>query len=46
LTVATLENWNIHSIDIKTAYLYSNLDKKIYIEQPEDFKLSGKEKKV
>jgi len=30
--VAVLEDWDIHSIDVKTAYLYSNLDKEIYIE--------------
>jgi len=46
LAVATLEDWNIHSVDVKTAYLYENLDKEIYIEQLEDFRLSSKEKKV
>ena len=33
-------------IDVKTTYLYGDLDKKIYIEQLEDFMLSGKKKKV
>ena len=46
LAVTVLEDWDIHSIDVKTAYLYSDLDKKIYIEQSKGFKLSGKEKKV
>jgi len=46
LAIAVLKNWNIHNIDIKTAYLYGNLNNKIYMEQPKDFKLSGKEKKV
>ena len=46
LAVVALEDWNIHSINIKTAYLYNNLDKKIYIEQLKDFRLSNKEKKV
>jgi len=32
LAVATLKDWNIYSVDVKTAYLYSNLDKKIYME--------------
>ena len=32
LAIAVLEDWNIYSIDIKTAYLYSNLNKEIYIE--------------
>jgi len=46
LAVTVLKDWDIHNIDIKTAYLYGNLNKKIYMEQSKDFKLSGKEKKV
>ena len=45
-SVAAFEDWNIHSVDVKTAYLYDDLDKEIYIEQPEGFRLSSKEKKV
>jgi len=32
LAVAVLEDLDIQSIDIKTAYLYGDLDKKIYME--------------
>jgi len=32
LAVTTLEDRNIHSINIKTVYLYGNLNEKIYIE--------------
>ena len=46
LAVAALENLDIQSIDIKTAYLYGDLDEKIYMEQPEGFKLPRKENKV
>ena len=46
LAVATLKNWDIYIVDIKTAYLYGNLDEEIYIEQPEDFRLLSKKKKV
>jgi len=46
LVVAALEDLDIQSVDIKTAYLYGNLDEEIYIEQPEGFKLPGKENKV
>ena len=31
LAIAALEDWNIHSVDVKTAYFYGNLDKEIYI---------------
>jgi len=46
LAVVALEDLDIQSVDVKTAYLYSDLDKEIYMEQPEGFKLSGKENKV
>ena len=46
LAVVALEDWNIHSVDVKTAYLYGDLDKKIYIEQPKGFRLPDKKKKV
>jgi hypothetical protein len=44
--VAALENWDMFSVDIKTAYLYGKLDEEIYMTQPEGFKISGKENKV
>jgi len=46
MAISILEDWNIHSVDIKTAYLYGNIDEKIYMEQPEGFRLPSKEKKV
>jgi len=44
--VAALEDWDIQSIDVKTAYLYDDLDEEIYMEQLEGFRLPGKENKV
>jgi len=32
LAVFLLEDWNIHSMDIKAAYLCSDLDKEIYMK--------------
>ena len=46
LAVAALEDLDIQSVDVKIAYLYGDLDEEIYIEQPEGFKLPGKENKV
>ena len=34
------------SVDVKTAFLYEKLDEKLYMEQPEGFKVKGKEYKV
>ena len=46
LAITILEDWNIYGVNVKTVYLYSNLNKEIYIKQPEDFRLPSKEKKV
>jgi len=46
LTITALENLDIQNVDVKIAYLYSDLDEKIYMEQPEGFRLSRKENKV
>jgi len=37
LAVAALEDLDIQSIDVKTAYLYGDLDEEIYMEQPKGF---------
>ena len=31
------------SVDVKTAFLYGELDKELYMKQPEGFKIPGKE---
>ena len=32
----------VEQMDVKTAFLHSDLDKEIYMEQPEGFKVKGK----
>uniref|UniRef100_A0A0W0EVG4 Putative reverse transcriptase RNA-dependent DNA polymerase n=1 Tax=Moniliophthora roreri TaxID=221103 RepID=A0A0W0EVG4_MONRR len=34
LALATIEDWDIQALDVKTAFLYGKLDKEIYMEQP------------
>ena len=46
LALATLENWHIKSLDICSAYLYDKLTEKIYMKQPEGFRVPGQEHKV
>ena len=46
LAISALENWHIEAVDIKTAFLYGKLNKEIYMQQPEGFKLRGQENKV
>jgi len=42
LAISALEYWNIHRVNVKTAYFYSDLGKKIYMKQSKGFRLPGK----
>jgi hypothetical protein len=44
--LATLNNWHISGLYVKTGFLYGKLDEEIYMEQPEGFKIKGQEHKV
>ena len=44
--IATLEKWKVESLDVKSAFLYGTLDEELYMEQPQGFKVLGKEHKV
>jgi transposase InsO family protein len=46
LALAAHYDWEVHHMDVKTAYLNGILDKDIYMEQPEGFVVAGKEDKV
>ena len=35
--LAAIHNWEIKHMDIKTAFLYSKIDEKVYVEQPTGF---------
>ncbi|KAJ4716959.1 Retrovirus-related Pol polyprotein from transposon TNT 1-94 [Melia azedarach] len=43
LGIAASLDLEIEQMDVKTAFLHGDLDKKIYMEQPEGFKIKGKE---
>ena len=46
LALATLEDWEIHQVDVKSAFLKGDLDEEIYMQQPEGFQMVGQEKRV
>ena len=46
LSIAAALDYEIWQMDVKTAFLNGKLDEVIYMDQPEGFKVSGKEGKV
>jgi hypothetical protein len=46
MALASIYKLVVHQMDVKTAFLNGNLDKEVYIDQPEGFMLPGNERKV
>ena len=46
MALMALHNWELEALNVKTAFLYGNLDEEIYMRQPEGFILKGREKQV
>jgi Reverse transcriptase (RNA-dependent DNA polymerase) len=44
--LAVLEHWHITGVNVKTTFLYGELDEELYMEQPKGFKTKGQEHKV
>ena len=44
--LAALEGWHMDALDIRSAFLYGDLDEEIYMKQPEGFAVKGKEHKI
>ena len=37
LAIAAVEDLEVHQMDVKTAFLYGDIDEEIYMEQPEGY---------
>ncbi|GJR31246.1 zinc finger, CCHC-type containing protein [Tanacetum coccineum] len=46
VALASIHNLIIHQMDVKTAFLNSELDEKVYMNQPQGFIMPGNENKV
>ena len=46
IALATQKGWLLHQLDVKSAFLNGELEKDIYVEQPQGFIVNGEEHKV
>jgi hypothetical protein len=46
LALAANRGWEVHHLDVKTAFLNGELEEEVYVRQPEGYAVKGKEKQV
>ena len=46
VALAALQHLHMSGVDVKTTFLYRELDEELFMEQPEGFKRKGHEHKV
>lgn len=46
LALSAKENWTVHHLDVKSAFLNGELNEEVYVTQPEGFLKKGQEHKV
>ena len=46
IALATSQGWNLHQMDVKTAFLHGSIKEEVYVEQPEGFEIYDRKSHV
>jgi hypothetical protein len=46
ISIATVMDWRLHQMDVKTAFLNGVIEEEVYIKQPQGFEVHGRESHV
>eukprot|EP00253_Pinus_taeda_P028312 PITA_28312 len=46
IALANAQRWNLHHMDVKTAFLHGSLKEEVYVEQPEGFEVQDRQTHV
>ena len=46
IALAASNGWEVHHLDVKTAFLHGDLVEEVYVSQPDGFRIKGSEEKV
>jgi len=46
IALASSQGWNLHQMDVKTAFLHGSTKEEVYVEQPEGFEVHDRESHV